>query len=297
MRELDLNLLRTFIAIFEAGSLKEAANRLFMTQPSVSYSLARLREQLGDPLFIRGPKGVVPTRRARELIGPFKQAVLEVDAVVSGGRRFDPSTSQRKFRLCLSDLGELAFLPAIMSRISLTAPNVEIEVVPMQIDSVSRWLAQGDVDAAVASVGIPSTARHPLIVDERYVCILPEGQSASVERLTLGEFMTARHIEIDQSAGHYQADQVLEGLGLERKIGLHVHHFAVLPRLVMNCGMIAMVPYQVARMFAETWPISIRELPFDLPVFDVSLYSHGPAAQSEPLQWFLDEIVAALTRD
>lgn len=297
MRELDLNLLRTFIAIYEAGSLKDAAARLFVTQPSVSYSLARLREQLGDPLFVRGPKGVLPTRRARELIGPVKQAVLEVDAIVSGGRRFDPSTSQRTFRLCLSDLGELALLPAIMSRISITAPSVEIDVIPMQIGSVSQWLAQGDADAAVASVAIQSTARHPLIVNERYVCILPEDRSTSVERLTLGEFMIARHIVVDESAGHYQADQVLEGLGLERNIGLHVHHFAVLPGLVVNCGMVAMVPYQVARMFAETWPISIRELPFDLPAFDVSLYSHRQAAQSEPVRWFLDEIIAALTAE
>lgn len=294
MPELDLNLLRTFIAIYEAGSLRGAATTLWMTQPSVSYSLGRLREQLGDPLFVRVPRGMVPTPRARELIGPFTQAVREVDSVVSGQQRFDPLTTQRKFRLCLSDLGELAFLPSISRRLSASAPNAEVIVIPMQIDDVEQWLADGEVDAAVASVAVHSAARQPLITQDRYVCILPEGQTSSVERLTLGEYMTARHIVVDESAGHYQADQVLEGLGLERIIGLHVHHFAVLPGLVVDSGMVAIVPLMVAKMFAERWPIAIRELPFDLPSFDVSLYSHGGSTHNSAVSWFLDEIVQSL---
>lgn len=105
MAGMDLHLIRTFRSIYESGSLTRAAEELSVTQPSVSYALARLRKQLADQLFIRNAEGMILTHRATELFITFKTAVNAIDASVEAGKTFDPAVARQQFRFCLTDLG------------------------------------------------------------------------------------------------------------------------------------------------------------------------------------------------
>lgn len=294
MGTLDLALVRTFNALYETQSVTKAAGVLSITQPSVSYSLARLRKQLGDPLFIRGKKGMSPTARAIELYDVFSRSIAAIDACVDSVASFDPATSSRTFRICLSDLGELSFLPAIMKQLNDEAPGVILDVLPMQIGEVSEWLRHGRVDAAIASVPLPGLERCKVLASDRYVCVLPSGWRGSAERLTLEEFASLRHAVIDQAAGHHQVDAVMERLGVLRRPSLRLHHFAVLPNLLTNSNLTAIVPLQVAQMFSASWPVSVKELPFEVPSFDVSLYWNEATSRSESIRWFLDLVTRTL---
>lgn len=296
MAGLDLNLVRTFLTIYETRNLTRAAAVLSVTQPSVSYSLARLRKQLADPLFIRDPDGMAPTRRATELFKTFKTAVGSIDATVEAGRKFDPALTKHQFRLCLSDLGELAFLPPILRAFGTEAPNATLEIVPMQIDSVSRWLMHGDIDAAVASVPIDGAEHHEVLYQERYVCLLPASFAGSPGTLTQDEFATLRHVAIDPSSGHYQADAVLESMGVERRIGLRMHHFSVLPHVIESSDYAAIVPLRVAELFTAQWQVTLRELPFNMPSFNVSLYWNGTLPMPPARAWFHETITDSLKR-
>lgn len=291
---MDLSLLRTFTAIYETGSLTRAALTLSVTQPSVSYGLGRLRKQLGDPLFIRTADGMIPTRRATELFETIKPAVAAIDATVEAGRTFDPASARQQFRLCLSDLGELAFLPPILHAFGNEAPHATLEVIPMQIDSVSRWLLRGEIDAAVASVPIEGADHHEILYQERYVCVLPENYPGSPEQLALDEFAALRHVAIDQSSGHSQADRLLESMGVERRVVLRLHHFSVLPQIVASNDYAAIVPFRVAELFTAQQPVTFRELPFNIPTFNVSLYWNGATPVSPARTWFREMIANAL---
>src|SRR5260370_41525563 len=110
----DLNLIRTFVAIYETRSVSAAAKRLSITQPSVSYSLNRLRDLLQDPLFTRTRGGMVPTFNATQLFEASTRALDDIAAAIVAARQFDPLHSFRSFRLAFSDLGDLQFLPPLV---------------------------------------------------------------------------------------------------------------------------------------------------------------------------------------
>jgi DNA-binding transcriptional LysR family regulator len=197
--------------------------------------------------------------------------------------------------LCLSDLGELAFLPAVMGRLVAEAPGVALDVVPMQIDRVAEWLERGKVDAAIASVTLPGHARQEVIFRERYVCLLPARLDRGTEALTIEEFCALRHVLIDQSSGHSQADAALAARGVERRGSLRVHHFSVLPGVLANTDLVAIVPFRVAVLFRQLWPVAIKELPVEVQGFDVSLYWQDTLTRSKAHSWFRDLLSRALS--
>ncbi len=147
---LDLNLLHVFDAIFHTRSVTVAASNLHLTQPAVSKQLNRLRELLDDPLFVRTNEGMAPTPRAEALAGPIRKALSEVHHAIDRQLGFDPMTSDRTFRIFLSDLGQMVFLPKLLELIAREAPAVNIHTVqvpPSRMRGVA--LESGDVDLAV----------------------------------------------------------------------------------------------------------------------------------------------------
>jgi DNA-binding transcriptional LysR family regulator len=74
LKNVDLNLLVVFEAVYSAGNISHAAARLASSQPAVSNALARLRDLVDDPLFVRGKRGVDPTVKAKQMIGPVRSA-------------------------------------------------------------------------------------------------------------------------------------------------------------------------------------------------------------------------------
>lgn len=75
---IDLNLLRVFQVILEERSLTRAAQRLHLSQPTISYSLGRLRSLFDDPLFVRTPDGMLPTATAERLAVPLSNAIASI---------------------------------------------------------------------------------------------------------------------------------------------------------------------------------------------------------------------------
>ncbi|MBF2951843.1 LysR family transcriptional regulator, partial [Pseudomonas aeruginosa] len=155
MSPIDLNLIRTFVTLYEAGSVTLAAERLFVTQPSVSYALARLRELFDDALFTRTRDGIQPTFVAEQLYGTFRESLTRIEGAVQSVRHFDPATTERRFRIALTDLGEVGFLSLILERLTRDAPFAEVEVLPLQVDEVGAWLSSAKVDAAICRQPVP----------------------------------------------------------------------------------------------------------------------------------------------
>src|SRR3954468_4613468 len=99
----NLNLLVLFEVVLAERNVGRAAQRLKLTPSAVSHGLGRLRRLLNDPLFLRTPKGVVPTARASELAAPIADALARVRSVISSAEPFDPATSTRRFAIGAPD--------------------------------------------------------------------------------------------------------------------------------------------------------------------------------------------------
>ncbi|NNJ16956.1 LysR family transcriptional regulator [Pseudomonas putida CSV86] len=298
MASFDLNLITTFITVYETQSVTVTAQRLFVTQPSVSYALAKLREQFDDVLFVRNRQGMQPTRLATQLYGSFKEASRCIDWAVGEARKFDPRHSQRQFRLALSDLGEMALLPRLMEHLSHQAPNIELEVVPLEIDQVGIWLNDGHIDAAICSRKLTDNGVvSRVLMKERYVCLLDAAHPRIGDSIDMQQFLAEPHALVTRTSGHGMAEEALQRLGVERRIKLRLPHFSVLPRLIPGTEMLVILPSQIAESFCEMpLPRQLKtlELPFEVPAFEVSLHWHSRSTQSTALDWFLRQVQVSL---
>lgn len=292
---IDLNLLRAFLAILDTGSVTAAADELHLTQPTVSHALGRLRKQLGDPLFVRRGAGIVPTARAVELGPLLRSALASIDDAVDAHRAFDPATTEREFRIRLSDIGESSFLPAILRAMAFEAPLASVVVDATPIDGVVEALSIGAVDAAIASVPLEVAGCAQVLRDDRYVAILHPDDAPSAQRLTVEDVSAHSHAVVSKSAGHAQIDAALAAIGAQRRAVLQVQHFLALPQLVAGGGLMAVMPIGMADAVAETWGLAVRELPKGMPVFDVRLYwDPDVTGTTGPRAWFVDLVRRAL---
>jgi DNA-binding transcriptional LysR family regulator len=145
----DLNLLVLFETVLEELHVGRAAERLNLSASAVSHGLGRLRRQLNDPLFLKTPKGVVPTERALALAEPIADILIRVRGVVSSAVPFDPCRSSRRFRIGAAD-GFSIFLPPLLAEIAKTAPAIDIVVKHMQRETALADLDSRAIDVAVA---------------------------------------------------------------------------------------------------------------------------------------------------
>ncbi|VVO36287.1 LysR family transcriptional regulator [Pseudomonas fluorescens] len=298
MSTFDLNLIPTFVALHETASVTATAERLHVTQPSISYALGKLREHFDDPLFIRNRNGMQPTRLANSLYACFKDVSQNVDSAIAQARKFDPATSTRSFRLALSDMGELAFLPRVLGHLNRVAPFVELEVIPVNIELAAQWLNEGHVDAVICSrvLAGPGITYHPVLL-QHYVCVLAADHPRVGESLSMEQFLAEPHVLVNSNAMHNMPEEVLQTLKIKRRVRLRLPHFSVLPNVLPGTDMLTILPSQIAGSFCRhpvTGPLKMLELPFKIPSFYVNLHWHVRSEQSSALKWFCSELRIAV---
>jgi len=293
MSHIDLNLIRTFVTLYEARSVTLAAERLFVSQPSVSYGLARLRELFDDKLFSRTRDGIQPTFTAEQLYATLRDCLTRIEGSVQSTRQFDPATTKRRFRIALSDLGEMGFLPLILARLNQDAPLAEVEVLPLQVDQVGDWLVSGKIDAAICRHPVPGT-RNQVLMHERYACLLSADHPRINQKMNLKQFLAERHVTVTRTTGHGSVEDALKNMNVERRISLHVPHFSVLPKIIPGTDLLAVLPAQIARLFIHEGGLQMLELPFQVAEFDVSLNWHPNSDSSAALRWFCETVAEAI---
>jgi DNA-binding transcriptional LysR family regulator len=294
-RPLDLNLVRVFVAVYETGSVTLAAERMFMTQPSVSYGLARLRDAMQDPLFIRTADGMAPTLLAKDIYADFRKAVGHVEDGLAAAREFDPATSERRFRVSMSDLAAMIFVPPLIAELALRSPLVELEVVELPVEEVPTSLAAGKIDAAIGNLpSILDLTTNASLFHETYVCLVRAGHPLARGKkpsISMKSYMAAQHVYVaSRSSGHHMFETRLRELGQRRKIALQMQHFTALMTVLTSTDLIATLPSKVGKLFASNGSMQVCRLPFESPSIDMRLHWHGARERNAGLQWFLGSI-------
>ncbi len=206
-RQLDLNLLRVLAAIHRTGSVTAAGRALSLSQSATSNALARLRQFFGDDLFVRSPTGLHRTRLCEQLAPAVVAHLLSLEAVVTGLEAFDPMHSQATWRLSLSDLGEMLFLPRLTAALRQQAPGTRMANISVAAPAVATALEAREIDCAVGILQPRHRGVHaePLF-REQYVAITapdveaafrPQGGIAlpgPARRLVIGRGLTDRHL-------------------------------------------------------------------------------------------------------
>ncbi|MEV7692730.1 LysR family transcriptional regulator [Microbacterium sp. NPDC089189] len=292
---MDLNLLKVFVAVYETGTVTAAAERLFVTQSAVSQSLTRMRRELGDQLFGRDGRSLRATPAADALYSEFREALSRVDAAVAGLRDFDPATARHRFRLALSELGEVGFLPSILRSIASIAPQVEVEVVPLDVRALPEWLARGRVDLAIASTPPPGVEDGVILKTERYVLLMSSSHPLAARKtLTRRAITAARHLTTTSDSAAPGVEAALERAGLTITPDLTVGHTSALPGLLHGGPWVTVVPSSLAENWIPLWPLVSRRLPVDLAPIDVRLYARATSYEGPALRWFHHTVATAV---
>jgi DNA-binding transcriptional LysR family regulator len=284
----DLNLLRVFQAVYVAGNVRRAAEKLGLSQPAVSHGLTRLRLRLKDPLFIRSPGGVTPTPRAHDFARTVDVALAAVDASLGESSAFDPARSTRRFALHMSDLGQGEFMPVLMGRLRAAAPGVRIEVRQLPLEEVQPALDQRRIDLALGYLPEIHGTRHEQLIDDRYVLLRRRGHPrAAVARLADLEFAVA--------SSHPEPERALRRLGLGEQIRLMLPHYSAVPDVLTHTELAAIVPERPAQRWARHFPLLLDELEIDLP--PLGIWAHWSwRADADPGHQWLRETLAELYR-
>jgi DNA-binding transcriptional LysR family regulator len=289
---IDLNLIRAFVAIYETGSISAAADRLHVSQPSVSYTLKRLRDLLGEPLFTRTREGVVPTFFATQLYDKFRKAVSEIEGAIESTRKFDPHLSSRRFRLAMSDIGEISFLPLIMAALQKIAPDVGIDIVAVDVTKLAEWLSTGKIDAALSNRGyVPTASVGEVIFTDHYVCVASSRHPRLSSELTMQQYLDERHVLVAPESGHSLVEERLQELGYT------LPHFSVLAEVIATTDLLLSAPSRIAHRFAARHAIRVFDLPFTVRKLEIMLRWQEHSGDIVAQRWLcqiLRECIAGL---
>lgn len=280
----DLNLLPIFVTLMEERSVTRAAERLGITQPALSNSLARLRTTLRDPLFIRERYGIQPTPVARELAPVIADALARIDDLVRGQQDFDPASADRQFTIAPSSYVELALVPAIVARLQEEAPGVRLRVIPFGTDLAETGAVSGTTALVLGRIVEPPdnlVVQH--LFDDGLACVVRADHPDIGDSLSREQLERLRHVNI-MPPGRLRAGLFLEfeRQGVQRDVAVSVTSFLAAPEMVAVTDYCTLLPQLVCRRLAHDRRLKILPAPIDLGTFPVEMawhvrYRHDPA--------------------
>lgn len=290
IRNLDLNLLVVMDAMLRERNVSKAAERIGLTQSAMSHALNRLRQYFDDPLFVKSGQAMEPTAKTIAL----QTAVLDVMGTVRqrilSEAHFDPATAQREFTLCVTDMGELVFIPTLLALMRKLAPLCSIRTLQVPAEQIESMLASGEADMAI---GTYRTAPDTLYKQRLFMhgfSTLVHAKSKIKKRISLDEFEKTPQIVVTlHGRSAVPFDNILEEKGIKRQVVMKTPHFLIVPLLIAHQpDLIATVPTELARVFEELGNVRAVEPPLELPSYAISQHWH-PLFHHEPaLMWLRD---------
>ena len=284
----DLNLLVVLCALVAEENVTRAGKRVGLSQSAMSHALARLRTTFDDPILVRAGGKMVATHRAKTLAVSVNEGLGILGRALEGGARFDPATSRRTFTIGMSDYVELVILPALLERLRVEGPRIDLWVVAADTDVPERLMRE-DLDLVIAPMRDADRVSGIMaeeLFEEGFVCVMRTGHPLAGRPLTVARFATANHVLIAPRGlrGSY-SDTALEKLGMSRRVMLGVPHFLVVPHLVARSDLIATLAERVAHAFAETHGLVLTKSPFPLERFVMSQIWHARHDSDEGHAW------------
>ena len=281
----DLDALAVFDAVWRERHVGRAAARLALSQPAVSHALNRLRDRLGDPLFVRAASGVRPTPRAEALRPLVVEALSAAESVFAPEGAAGPP---RAVRLAVTTNVAVTLLPALMRRLEAVAPAYDVRVRPVDRKSARPLLESGDADLFVGlwPGAVPPGYGSRRLRVERMVLGARPGHPIEPGPITAKALAGLTHILVSPAGDEDgPLDAILRNAGLRRRVALVVPDYVTAAMTVVRTDLVCLF----ASPFAATPPFSdllaFHELGFEGPTWpiDVVRSSRAPSAWMAPL--------------
>jgi DNA-binding transcriptional LysR family regulator len=289
----DLNLLVLFDVVLAEQSVSRAARRLNLSASAVSHGLGRLRRLFADPLFLRTPKGVVPTARANELAPAIVDILSRVGTVMATRSPFDAGTSTRRFVLGMADASAVVVLPALLASIGQLAPLIDVSLRQILPFEALTELEARKIDLALVAVDeIPARFAAAKAYDEEFVIAARQGHPF-LTTPSLKRYCAAQHILVSTSGDqHGFIDELLQRKGLSRRVALTVPSFMLALASLEQSELITALPLSLARTHAARFSAAWVPAPLPIRNYAVQTVTSRAALQDAGVAWLFEALVA-----
>jgi len=293
----DLNLLVLFETVLAERHVARAAERLHLTPSAVSHGLGRLRRLLNDPLFLKTPKGVVPTERAAQLAAPIAEVLARVRGIVADAGPFDPATSKRRFAIGAPDGASAVFLPQLFAELTRCAPGIDLAVrqllpEPGETTPQRAWrsvwvaLEARAIDLAIVPVSeVPLRFVRRALFEEDFVLVVRAGH-ALIGGPSLERYCESQHLVVSHTGDPRGfIDEALARHHRTRRVALTVPNFMFALAVVAESDLVCAVPRRFAAMNAPRFGLDVLDAPLSLRRFDMSLVVPQTALTDAGVAW------------
>lgn len=290
---IDMTQWRLLAALAETSNLSAAAGRLGITQSAASHALARLRNQLGDALFVRASGGLTPTPYGTRLCRAAQSALETLRDGLAAAQKFDPATANRRFNIYLNNIGQLAFLPQLATLLAREAPATTLKVHQIATGNPGEALASGEVDLAVGFfTNLTAGFHQSLLYRTKYVCVVRKAHPLFRHGMSLDAFLKVEHAVADPSGmAHAVVERALAKHAIHRRVQLNVPDFVVLPMLIAETNLLVIMPSGLANAFSRRLPLKVLPPPIALPRYDLKVYWHERFHRDPANMWLRQNFV------
>jgi DNA-binding transcriptional LysR family regulator len=290
LARIDLNLLVLFEAVFEERHVGRAASRLHVSPSAISHGLGRLRRLMHDPLFLRQPKGVVPTDRAKQLSAPVADILERTRQVMENAEPFDPGKSTRRFVIGAPDAASAVLLPPLLAELRRVAPGIDLGVRNLvgQFETALGELDQRTLDVALLPLAnIPARFVARTLYDEDFVIARRAGHPIG-KKLTLARYCAAPHLVVSVSGDpHGMVDNYLAERGKKRRVVLTVSNFMQALAIVAESDLVAALPRRFVARHAARFKVVCSDPPTPLMSAPIRAIAPQVATGDGGLSWLL----------
>lgn len=290
----DLNLLRVLLAIHDCGNVTAAAKWLGISQPAASAALSRLRHSLGDPLFVRSGSAMEPTPRARSIVEKTREVIATIDQEILPNPTFDPAESRETFTFCLSEIGEVVFLPALFDQLRREAPHAKILCLSLGPRDLLEALREGKVDSALGyfpDLDAPNIYQQRLFSHD-LTCLIRRDHPITDAQLSMADFCSLEHLQVsDGSRSQEMYESYLAEQGIERNIVLQMSHYMSMSSIIERSDLIAVVPRTVARIYEKQAAVRMIEPPVEIPPYSLRHHWHARTQKDPRHVWLRRQVL------
>jgi len=300
-QHLDLHLIRILYLLLVEKNVSRVALKLNQPQPSISASLRKLRELTGDPLLVRGARGMVPTQHGESLLKPAKRILDETESLFVKKSPFVPEAAARTFHIAAPDYLDTQFLPNVVASIRRVAPNsrVAIHSVGPGTDYL-RMLSDGEMDLVIANWDEPPAHLHmSKLFEDPIVCTMradsPYAKRTEADAMTIEDYLSLPHVAPSQMLPGYHGviDSFLARQGMHRKIAVESPYFGLIPYMLTQTDLVLTTGRQFMRFYEKALPLKTFTMPIKFPPMRFYQLWHQRVHQSTEHKWLRDQVSQA----
>jgi len=276
-------LLVPLLALLEERSVSKAAERMHMSQPALSASLARLRRHFDDALLRRTGNSYELTPLGAQLLERSHSATRVLDRLFSAQADFDPVTSTREFTIATSDYGSSVIGGPLATVIGEVAPMVRVRFIPMSPILVDRSPdSLRDIDGMFLPHGFIGGVPHLDLFRDRWVCVVSTDNTVVGDTLTLDMLSTLPWVYAYNGRAEYTpAAKQMELLGVDPHVQVVTSSFLVVPSVLEGSNRLALMHEITARRLEAKGGVRVLECPFDVVPFTEAFWWH-PVNDHDP---------------